>query len=113
MVLFHFGAGQGGGTQENIDRWLGQLTQPEGAATKDKAVTVIRTVNGLKVTAVDASGAYTGMADKTPKPGWRMLGAVVEGKGGPWFWKAVGPAATVAAAKDGFDALIGSVEAHQ
>lgn len=112
LVLFHFGAGQGGGTQENIDRWLGQMSQPDGSSTKDKSTTTIRTINGLKVTMVDATGAYTGMGDKTAKPGWRMLGAVIEGKGGPWFWKAVGPQATVEAAKPGFDTLINSIETH-
>ena len=112
LVLFHFGKGQGGSTQDNIDRWLSQIAQPEGGATKDKAVTVIRTINGLKVTSVDASGAYTGMGDKAPRPGWRLLGAVIEGEGGPWFWKAVGPATTVEAAKAGFETLVGSVEAH-
>ena len=113
LVLFHFGSGQGGGTQDNIDRWLGQIAQPDGSPTTAKAVTLIRTVNGLKVTSVDASGSYTGMGDKAPRTGWRLLGGVVEGKGGPWFWKAVGPATTIEAAKVGFETLLGSVEAHQ
>jgi len=113
LVLFHFGAGKGGGTQENVDRWLGQLTQPEGKPTKDVAVTTIRTVNGLKETIVDAPGTYTGMGGEPAKPGWRLLGAVVEGPGGPWFWKAVGPDTTIAAAKPAFEALLSSVEAHK
>src|SRR5206468_7608184 len=29
LVLFYFGKGKGGGTQENLDRWYGQFTQPE------------------------------------------------------------------------------------
>lgn len=115
LVLFHFGAGKGGGTQENVDRWLGQLTQPDGKPTKDVAVTTIRTVNGLKETIVDAPGTYAGMGGhgETPKTGWRLLGAVVEGPGGPWFWKAVGPDATIGGAKPGFEALLSSVEAHK
>jgi hypothetical protein len=112
LVLFHFGGGQGGGTQDNIDRWLSQMTQADGSPSKDKATTLIRTINGLKVTTVDVSGAYSGMSDKTPRAGWRMLAAVIEGKGGPWFWKAVGPAATIEAAKTGFETLVSSVEAH-
>src|SRR2546423_11170093 len=54
LVLYYFGATQGGTTQANIDRWIGQMQQPDGAASKDKAKTDNLTVNGLKVTTVDA-----------------------------------------------------------
>jgi len=117
LVLFFFGKGKGGGTQENLDRWYGQITQPDGKATRDVAVVTIRTINGLKVTAVDTPGTYVGMpgmgGDAQPKTGSRMLAAVVEGDAGPWFFKAVGPDKTMTQAKPGFDALIASLEAHQ
>ena len=117
LVLFFFGKGKGGGTQENLERWYGQLTQPDGKATRDVAVVTIRTINGLKVTAVDVAGTYVGMAgmggESATKPGSRMLAAVVEGDAGPWFFKAVGPDKTMTQAKPGFDALIASLEAHQ
>jgi len=38
---------------------------------------------------------------------------VIEGPGGAWFLKVFGPAATVAAAKDGFEAVLASLEAHR
>ena len=117
IVLFHFGAAKGGGVQENLDRWYKQFTQPDGKPSRDAAVVTIRTVRGLKVTAVDLAGTYTaqmGPGDAAaPRPDYRMLAAVVEGEGGPWFWKAVGPAATIGAAKPGFDALLASLEAHR
>jgi hypothetical protein len=116
LVLFFFGKGKGGGTQENLDRWFGQFTQPDGRPSRDAAVTTIRTVNGLRVTSVDVAGTYRGMpmgGAAEPKPDSRMLAAVIEGEDGPWFFKAVGPRATIARAKDGFDALLASVEAHR
>lgn len=116
-VLFFFGEGKGGGTQENLDRWYGQMTQPDGKASKDAGVVTIKTVKGLKVTALDLPGTYKGMAapggPATPKPGSRLLAAAIEGAGGPWFFRVVGPDATVRAAKAGFDALLESVEAHR
>lgn len=113
LVLFHFGAGKGGGVKENLDRWYGQLRQPDGLPTEQAAVVTTRTIRGLKVTEVTAPGYYIGMAPgEPPKSGWRLLGAVVEGKNGPWFWKAVGPDATVSAAKPSFDKLLESLEAH-
>lgn len=115
LVLFFFGEGKGGGVQDNLDRWYGQFTQPDGRQSRDAAVVTIRTVKGLKVTAVDLGGTYTaqmGPGAAQPRTGYRMLGAVVEGPHGPWFWKAVGPAATVGQAREGFDALLASLEAH-
>jgi hypothetical protein len=38
---------------------------------------------------------------------------VVEGPGGPWFWRLTGPQNTVGAAKPQLDALLASLEAHQ
>jgi hypothetical protein len=113
LVLFFFGAGQGGGTQENLERWYGQFAQPDGRPSRDAAVVTMRTVNQLKVTSVDLSGTYLGGPNqRVDKPGFRLLAAAVEGEGGPWFFKAVGPAATIEAAKAGFDALLASVERH-
>jgi hypothetical protein len=37
----------------------------------------------------------------------------VEGPGGPWFFRIVGPAATVAAAAPDFQQLLQSLEAHK
>jgi hypothetical protein len=43
---------------ENLDRWYGQFTQRDGRPSRDAAVLTTRTVNGLKVTAVDLTGTY-------------------------------------------------------
>jgi hypothetical protein len=67
------------------------------------------------MTTIDASGAYTGMGGPmmaSPKvaPGYRLLGAIVEGPGGHVFVKFSGPAKTVAANRQKFDALLASFE---
>ena len=59
LVVYYFGATQGGAVQANIDRWISQMQQPDGGAAKDKAKTETSTVNGLKVTSVDVAGTYT------------------------------------------------------
>jgi len=111
LVLYFFGANRGGGVEENLARWYGQFTQPDGRPTKDVAVRTTRKVRGLEVTVVDVSGTYTAMGG-APAPNHRLLAAIVEGKGGPWFWKAVGPAATIEAAKPGFERMIDALEPH-
>jgi hypothetical protein len=78
-------------------------------------VVTITTENDLKVTAVDLAGTFTAMRRGGPAqatPDQRMRAAVVEGKGGPWFLRRVGPAATVEAAKPGFDDLLRSLHSH-
>ncbi len=112
--VFYFGAGQGGSVQANMDRWIGQFVQADGKPSKSAAKVENRTVHGLKVTTVDVSGAYTGMAGPqaapgAPKQGYRLLGAVVEGPQGSVFFKFTGPAKTVAQNKAAFDKLLASL----
>ena len=80
---------------------------------RDAAVITQRTVHALRVTSLDLAGAYRATPPGAPKPGFRLLAAVIEGPGGPWFLKVFGPQATVAAAKDGFEAVLASLEAHR
>jgi predicted small lipoprotein YifL len=100
LVVYYFGATQGGAVQANIDRWISQMQQPDGSSTKDKAKTETSTVNGLKVTSVDVSGTYTAeMAPGTPgqrnDANYRMRAAVIETPKGNYFLKLVGPAKTM------------------
>lgn len=118
VVLFFFGPGQGGSTQANLDRWYGQFTRPDGKPSREAAVVTKRSVNGLEITAVDLSGTYNaqmaqGRPGGGPRPDTRMLAAAIEGPGGPWFLRIVGPAPTVAAVAGQFDATLGSLEAHR
>ena len=113
--VYYFGQGQGGGVEANLDRWIGQFLQADGKPSKAAAKIVKRSVHGLPVTTVDVSGAYTGMGGPTAQPGpaapgYRMLGAIVEGPQGSIFIKFVGPAKTIAANRAAFDKMIASLE---
>ncbi len=114
LAMFYFGTGQGGDVAANIDRWIKQMT-PEGDAKSSSAGPAEPfAVGDFKVTMVDANGTYAsgmpGGGAMQPKPGWRLLGAVVEGKGGPWFFKAVGPKETIGAAEKEFLAMLKTVK---
>lgn len=112
LAVFHFGAGQGGDVDANVRRWLSQFQRPDGSPVVDAdARRKTETMQGLKVTTVDVQGTYSsgGMmgGPVTPRPGWRLLGAIVEGgPQGPVFFKLTGPARTVAAAQKDFRALL-------
>lgn len=113
LVLFFFGAGQGGTVDDNISRWIGQVAQPDGSDSTPKARTAKREVGPFKITTVVVDGTYKsgGMmgGPTVMKENSRLWGAVVEGPGGPWFWKATGPKAAMEAQGASFDAFLSSL----
>lgn len=101
LVLYYFGQGQGGGTAANVERWIGQMKQPDGGNSNDKAKEESLTINGLKITTVDVGGTYT--AEMAPgsgtfynNPNYRLRAAVIETPKGSYYVKLVGPEKTVA-----------------
>jgi hypothetical protein len=106
IKVYHFGAGQGGTLDDNVKRWCGQFKTKDGDKfSEDKAKKESFESNGLKVTTVEIEGTYTPpamMRGGDPKEGQKLIGAYVEGDGGPWFVKLQGPAKSVDKAKDAF-----------
>lgn len=100
LVVTFFG-GQGGTVQANFDRWLTQVEQPDGRASKDVAKTSVLKTHDLTLSIMDLPGTFVaekapGSAERYNKPGFHLRAAVIEGKGGPYFVRLVGPAKTVA-----------------
>lgn len=110
LTVFYFGPGQGGSVQANLDRWMGQMRQPDGTATRDTARIQERTVGPVQLSILDASGTFDGgMGGGGAKPDQRMLAAAAVGPQGPVFFKLVGPAAVVGRAEGAFNALLDSL----
>jgi hypothetical protein len=107
FAVFYFGPGGGGPVDANIDRWVGQM---EGAS---KPTPETFETHGYKVTWVDVKGtlkpSQMGMTNSTPISNARLFGAVVEGAGGPWFFKTQGPESTLGPQRDAFVAMLKSV----
>lgn len=99
LAVFYFGEGQGGGIDANIERWVGQITNPTPAKPTPKK----EKIAGLDVTQVEVEGTYGGgmgpMAQGAPKTGYKLVGAIVEGPKGAVFFKLTGPKKTVDGAK--------------
>ena len=105
-AVYHFGPGQGGGVEANLERWIGEFS----AAAKPSRR--LETVNGMQVARVEMSGVYAahgGTDGGGEKSDWALLGAIVEGPNGELFFKLTGPASTVAASTKEFDALLRSL----
>ena len=113
LAIFYF-QGQGGSVQTNLDRWIGQF---EGQ-TEDAAQITERHANNLHLTVLDISGTYQSsmgpmMAPTVSNPNYRMLAAVAEGSGGPWFLKLTGPESTVKRWEKSFSQFLGTLQTNQ
>jgi hypothetical protein len=115
-AVFFFGPGQGGSVQENIDRWIGQFTQPDGTDSQKKAAINKETIADLQVTTIDLTGTYMASmggpmsSQKEERPNYRMIGAIIEAPQGPVFFKLTGQQDVVTAAEAEFRQLVQSVK---
>ena len=109
LAVFFFGPGGGGGVEANIQRWIDQMDPAPGSNPQPETFDA----NGFRVTWIDVSGTLKpsnmGTGPATEQPNSRLYGAVVEGPGGPWFFKATGPEVTLAAERENFLAMLRSV----
>ena len=109
-IVITFGQGQGGSIEDNIDRWTSQF-EPKTEQPKQRS----HEVNRINVTRVDVAGTYLPMqmpgspALPARRPGWRLIGGIVQASSGTWFFKLTGPDATVKAASPEFDLMMDSV----
>lgn len=110
LVVFFFGAGQGGSVEDNLQRWTGQI-QGGPPPTRESFY-----AGGMPVTMIDATGTYTATSMRpdappsTAKDQYRMLGAVVESPGGSVFFKAAGPERTMGEQREKFVELLKSLK---
>ena len=117
LTVFYFGAGQGGSVDANLERWIGQFSQPDGSDNRAAAKFEDQEIAGLPVKRLDLRGTFMGgmgpmQGGGGAQPDHRVLGAIVTGPQGPVFFKLLGPAATVDKAQAAFDALVASIKAE-
>ncbi len=116
LAVFYFG-GQGGSVQANVDRWIGQFSNPDGSPVTDPRVSQ-RDANGIPLTIVDVRGTYHQsqgpmMAQTTVKENYRMLAVVAEGPAGPTFFKLTGPQPTVDHFEESFNSFLDTLRPAQ
>ncbi|HEY5313959.1 MAG TPA: hypothetical protein VIK18_15625 [Pirellulales bacterium] len=109
--------GASGSVEDNIDRWAGQFSQPDGSGTREKAKIRKFTVAGQDATIVDISGTYNDKVGPfVPGPGvqrpdYRLLGAIIQTKNdgkstGNYFIKFYGPKNTIGGQEAAFTKMI-------
>jgi hypothetical protein len=110
MIVFFFGPGGGGSADANVKRWKGMFIPPEGKKIDDVAKVDSFKVGDVNVTYLDVEGTYRfkerpfdPASKEELRPDHRLLGVVFESPKGPYFFRLVGPAKTVAENKKTFE----------
>jgi len=114
LVVFRFPGGAGG-VQANVDRWKGQFQPPEGKTIDDVTTVEEMKAGDLEVTLVDVQGRYVaamqpGAEAKHDAPDYRMLAAIIQGSGDPFFLKATGPAKTLEVWREPYEAMLKAIK---
>lgn len=80
----------------NIDRWVGQVTKPDGSPmTRADAKISTSEAGGVKITTVDITGSVKMTMRDSAKGGHRMIAAILDHPKGPHFVVTAGPTASM------------------
>jgi 5-enolpyruvylshikimate-3-phosphate synthase len=113
VIVYYFGEHGAGTIDDNVERWLGQFTQPDGKPTRDVATIEKVKLAGNDATLVAVSGHYVAMAvpgmDAVDKPGAAMVAAIVASPSGPYYFRLIGGKSTVDANAAKFRAMLSSL----
>jgi hypothetical protein len=104
--------GIGGSSKANIQRWVAQMQQPDGIDPEDAEIRT-RQIGDFEAMTLDVTGKYAVsamMGGGQTIENARMLAAAVEGPGGPYHFKAVGPEETMDAWAAAFEEMVQSFE---
>lgn len=115
LVVFYFGEGGAGGVEANLERWLGQISQPNGKPSKDVAKIEKVKFAGQDATVVSVGGRLqTQQMPGGPPPvdmaDAMLLAAIVNSPTGPYYFKATGAKKTVEANNAKFRAMLASMK---
>jgi hypothetical protein len=102
VTFFHFGAGQGGSVQANVDRWFKQFSDGYTDARTEG-------VGSTTITFVKAQGTFSsGMpgGPTTPMKNYALRGAILESPSGDVYVKMTGPEAVVKRAEPALEKMV-------
>lgn len=114
LVIFFFGKGSGGTVKDNVSRWKGMFTAPEGKTLDEVSkLTTFKIAKDVEVSYFDVSGTYKfknppfdPKAKEERRENYRLIGVIIDNDEGPFFIRMTGPAKTMAKNKEAFDSWI-------
>ena len=115
LTLYFFGASQGGNVQANLDRWIGQMAQPDGRAVKRRREDVVAHLARPESHArrrdrhLRRGSDVRARPSTSTSPAFASAPRVVETPGGPYFVKLAGPGRRSRSGSDSFKAFLKSL----
>ena len=105
----------GGSIKQNIERWYGQFTQPDGKPTKDRARVEKKKIDGREVHLVDIAGTYKDRPGPFAGAGvdrenYRMLAAIIVTGDVNFYVKFYGPQKTVSQQREAFLTMLDGMQ---
>ncbi len=94
----------GGGAEENIQRWVGQMQLGPGETPKNEVIDI----NGVATRWVDVRGTYTSRVSQKQGPfaDYRLIGVVIPNQPKDFMLKLIGPREAVADFHDEFKRVV-------
>ncbi len=115
-VVYYFGPASGGGVQANLDRWINQMSMPDGRDPKSAAIQYQLEVDGMTAHVLSLYGTYNesmsmmGGGESVAHENYRMVAVIFEGPQGSVFFKLTGPDYTARAMIEGFMPMVKDVK---
>jgi len=114
LLVTYFGPKGAGSIDDNVGRWIGQFTQPDGKPSRDVAKIEKPQFAGQDAVVVTLSGHYAapsmgGGGSAIDKQDQALLAAIVASPAGPYYFKVVADKPTIAANTAAFRALLASL----
>ena len=96
-AVFFFQPGLGGSVEATLDHWVKAFERPVPTAPSQS------TRDGLTVTTFEVEGT---LKSDVPQKDFKLLGAIVQGPKGSYYFRLIGPRRTVSDAKRDFTRMI-------
>lgn len=105
VVVYFFGAGQGGGVAANLERWKSQFSNPDGSPVYERITRDSSSASPLTIAeyrGTYARGIGAGSAPQDARPDNALVAVVAETARGTLFFQLFGPRSKVEAARAGY-----------
>ncbi len=112
LNVFYFGKNSGGSVEDNIERWINQISLDSGQDPHTAAIQYEMDVDGMKTHVLSLAGVYHAPIGgpmsrvKLEKEDYRLIGIVVEAHEGNIFFKLTGPEYTSRIMTEAFFTMI-------
>lgn len=116
LNVYYFGEGQGGSIEANFDRWIKQMSMPDGSDVSKAAIRYSKDVNGLMAHVLTLYGTFNEPVGgpmssvTTPLENYRLIGVIIEAPQGNVFFKLTGPDYTSKIMVEAFITMINQVQ---